>query len=93
MPLRTKFPTLPLTSPAFVVDSSNSQIRFSHDYDLEEGFDANSAFDGGVFEMSIAGGGWQDVVTAGGTFQQGGYNTTVGGDAFGSVIYWPRCME
>jgi hypothetical protein len=75
-----------LTSPAFVVDSSNSQIRFSHDYDLEEGFDANSAFDGGVFEMSIAGGGWQDVVTAGGTFQQGGYNTTVGGDAFGSVI-------
>ncbi|MFT7638542.1 MAG: hypothetical protein ACI9G1_000266, partial [Pirellulaceae bacterium] len=75
-----------LTAPAFTVDNTNSQIRFAHDYDLEEGFDANSAFDGGVLEISIAGGGWQDVITAGGTFLQGGYNTVVGNDATGSVI-------
>src|SRR5258705_4005667 len=36
-----------------------------------------SSFDGGVLEISINGGAFTDIVTAGGNFVTGGYNGTI----------------
>lgn len=56
-----------LTSPAFNVPASGARLSFVHGYNLEEGFD------GGVLEISVAGGPFSDVVAAGGAFEEGGY--------------------
>ena len=36
-----------------------------------------TGFDGGVLEISIGGGAFQDILAAGGTFGVGGYNGTI----------------
>ena len=59
-----------LTSPAFTVPAGG-QVTFKHRYALESGYD------GGVLEISVAGGTWMDLVTAGGSFAQGGYAATI----------------
>jgi hypothetical protein len=41
-------------------------------------FDSEPGWDGGVLEISIAGGGFQDIITAGGSFVQNGYNGSLG---------------
>ncbi|MDQ3253416.1 MAG: hypothetical protein M3R15_05840, partial [Acidobacteriota bacterium] len=50
------------------------QLSFRNFYNLEGGFD------GGVLEISINGGAFQDIITAGGSFVTGGYNGTLGVD-------------
>ena len=51
-------------------------------YFLENGFD------GGVLEISINGGAYQDIITAGGSFAAGGY-TGVISTSFGNPIARP----
>ena len=48
-----------------------ASISFQSSYDFEPGWD------GGVLEISINGGAFQDIVTAGGVFTSNGYNTTL----------------
>jgi hypothetical protein len=48
-------------------------LTFRNNYDLQSGFD------GGVLEISINGGAFTDIVTAGGNFVGGGYNGALGG--------------
>src|SRR5690606_37184836 len=60
-----------LTSPPIAVNSPTAQILFKNFYNTE------SNFDGVVLEISIAGGEYQDILTAGGTFVEGGYNSTI----------------
>jgi uncharacterized repeat protein (TIGR01451 family) len=48
-----------------------NQLYFRHNYNLESGRD------GGVLEISIAGGAFTDIITAGGSFGLGGYNGTI----------------
>ncbi|MDP0491915.1 MAG: matrixin family metalloprotease [Verrucomicrobiota bacterium JB023] len=62
-----------LTSPVFVARTSESQLVFTHNYDVERGRD------GGVLELSIDGGDWADWRTSGGTFDENGYNSAVRG--------------
>jgi hypothetical protein len=58
-----------LTSPPVTVPAlQNSILTFRHNYDVEDGFD------GGVLEISIDGGAFQD---AAGFIFQGGYNGTI----------------
>ncbi len=57
-----------LDSPAFTIPSSLSQVRFRHRYNTEGGYD------GGVLEISIAGGAYTDIITAGGSFVSGAYD-------------------
>lgn len=64
-----------LTSPAFVPTSLGSTVSFRHWYDLE--YSLSTAWDGGVLEISINGGAFQDILAAGGSFLAGGYTGTV----------------
>jgi hypothetical protein len=60
-----------LESPAIPITASNPQLRFQNNYDLENGYD------GGVLEVSINGGAFADLLTAGGSFLENGYNKTI----------------
>ncbi|MBP7147259.1 MAG: DUF11 domain-containing protein [Acidobacteria bacterium] len=60
-----------LDSPPIAVSATNYQVTFKHRYDLE------STYDGAVLEISIAGGPFQDILAAGGTFVSGGYTGTI----------------
>ena len=61
-----------LDSPPVAIDSLTSAIlTFRNNYALQ------NTFDGGVLEISIDGGAFQDILSAGGSFLQGGYNGTV----------------
>jgi hypothetical protein len=62
-----------MTSPSVGITSSNARLTFHHNFGFEDGFD------GGVLEISIGGGPFQDVIDAGGSFLAGGYNGTIDG--------------
>jgi hypothetical protein len=62
-----------LVSPAQRL-SSTSRLSFWHRFNFEDGFD------GGVLEVSVNGGPWQDILEAGGSFISGGYNGTIDTD-------------
>jgi hypothetical protein len=70
-----------LVSPSFPVTSSPNQalVIFYQRFQLE------TTYDGAVLEISINGGAFTDIVTAGGTFTTGGY-TGVIDTGFGSPI-------
>jgi uncharacterized repeat protein (TIGR01451 family) len=57
-----------LTSPVIPLPAGVSQLTFHHSYYLEP------TYDGGVLEISINGGAFTDIITAGGSFVSGGYN-------------------
>ncbi len=59
-----------LDSPVFN-PTAGAQLTFRNSYNTE------STFDGGVLEISINGGAYQDILTAGGSFAGGGYNGTI----------------
>jgi hypothetical protein len=61
-----------LTSPPLVVSAQAATVTFQNRYDTE----AN--WDGGVLEISIGGGDFQDIIAAGGRFITGGYNGVLG---------------
>jgi cell division septation protein DedD len=61
-----------LDSPPVTIDSlENAALNFRNNYGLQ------NTFDGGVLEISIDGGAFQDILAAGGSFLQGGYNGTI----------------
>ena len=64
---RLDSPSIPITSPA-------AQLTFRQNYSFEG---TTTFFDGGVLEISIGGGAFTDIITAGGTFVTGGYNATI----------------
>lgn len=71
--------TATLTSPPIVVGQSSFQVVFDTLFQFETAWDQGRDFsyDGGVVEIKIDGGKWQDVLAAGGRFTQGGYNSQV----------------
>ncbi|HEX7602244.1 MAG TPA: hypothetical protein VF316_11590, partial [Polyangiaceae bacterium] len=60
-----------LDSPVFTVGSATANLTFKHNYALE------TSYDGGVLEISINGGAFNDILTAGGSFLSNGYNYTI----------------
>ena len=58
-------------SPAFTLPAGLAQLSFRNNYNLE------STYDGGVLEIKIGSGAWTDIVTAGGSFVSGGYNSAL----------------
>lgn len=61
-----------LTSPSIAITSTAAVVSFRNRYDTEAGWD------GGVLEISSNGGPFQDIITAGGSFLQNGYNGSLG---------------
>jgi len=57
-----------IVSPSFTVHFTGGRITFRHSYNSEVNWD------GGVVEISINGGAFVDIITAGGTFNTNGYN-------------------
>jgi hypothetical protein len=68
-----------LDSAAMVLPNGPCKLRFKNWYNLENGYD------GGVLEVSIAGGAFTDIITAGGSFVAGGYTTVVSG-SYGNPV-------
>jgi hypothetical protein len=66
-----------LVTPALAVPTTSGSIvlTFRHSYSLEAG--ATTGYDGGVLELKVGAGAFQDILAAGGTFAAGGYNRTL----------------
>ena len=63
-----------LESPEFTVTSASAVLNFRNNYNTE------ATYDGGVLEIKIGSGGtYADIITAGGTWISGGYNSGVRG--------------
>jgi hypothetical protein len=73
-----------LYTPSFTY-SSGAQLTFRQNYDLEQQT-ATTAYDGGVLEISINGGAYTDIITAGGSFVTGGYNHTAINTGFSNPL-------
>jgi hypothetical protein len=56
-----------LISPGILITNASSQLSFRQSFNLED------TYDGGVLQISIAGGGFTDILSAGGSFVTGGY--------------------
>ena len=63
-----------LDSPSIAITSPAAQLTFRQNYSFEG---TTTFFDGGVLEISIGGGAFTDIITAGGSFVTGGYNATI----------------
>ncbi|MCW5851977.1 MAG: S8 family serine peptidase [Anaerolineae bacterium] len=60
---------------AVQVTGANAQLTFQNRYDTEAAASPTGAgYDGGVLEIKIGSGAFQDIVAAGGSFVQNGYN-------------------
>ena len=64
-----------LTGPRVTVTSAAATVSFRNKFDTE------ALWDGGVLEISIAEGPFQDILAAGGTFTANGYTGLLGGGA------------
>ncbi len=78
-----------LTTPAFTVATATTKLYFMHKVDLERSGSSSSIYDGAVLEISIAGGAFSDFVTAGGTFETGGYTGPI--TATANPLYPRNC--
>jgi hypothetical protein len=74
IPSDTNLTSPTIAIPAAPIGGTNPGVRltFRNNYNTESGFD------GGVLEISINGGPFVDVITAGGSFIEGGYNSAIG---------------
>ncbi|MFN2501791.1 MAG: M36 family metallopeptidase [Pyrinomonadaceae bacterium] len=61
-----------LTSPPIAVTVAAAIVSFRHKFNTE------ALWDGGVLEISIDEGAFQDIIAAGGTFLSNGYNASMG---------------
>jgi hypothetical protein len=69
---RLDSPTIPIPAAPTVGGNPGVRLSFRTSYNTEV------AADGGVLEISINGGAFQDIVAAGGSFLEGGYNGAIG---------------
>jgi hypothetical protein len=73
-PSKATVSTASLISPSVAL-SAGATLSFKHRMNTE------TNFDGGVLEISVDGGAFQDIVAAGGSFLAGGYTATLANDS------------
>ncbi|MCG3149010.1 MAG: hypothetical protein PCFJNLEI_02462 [Verrucomicrobiae bacterium] len=67
-----------LISPVVAIISASAKLTFRNNYSLEaSGSSSSVGFDGGVLELKIGAGAFQDILVAGGSFTAGGYPRTL----------------
>jgi subtilisin-like proprotein convertase family protein len=71
-----------LTTPAISLGNLRHKVTFRHRYQMDY------EFDGGVLELSINGGAFTDIVSAGGQFVTGGYDTPLVGGSLAGRNAW-----
>src|SRR5206468_3547450 len=59
-----------LISPSIILPAGQAAVAFRNNYDLQ------ATHDGGVLEIQIGTNAFTDIITAGGSFVTGGYNST-----------------
>ncbi len=69
-----------LTSPEFFITSPAARVTFRNRYATEAGWD------GGILEISVGGGAFQDMLAAGGSFALNGYNGTLGANGVNNPL-------
>jgi hypothetical protein len=70
-----------LVTHSFLINSASARLLFEQNYSLTASTTNSSiGYDGGVLEIKIASGTFQDILDAGGSFVSGGYNTTLSSD-------------
>jgi len=82
-----------LVSPIIPISSTAAQLTFLQDYKLASHthIGTTTYYDGGVLQISIAGGAFTDILSAGGSFTTGGYNCTLAttaGNPLGGSQAW-----
>ena len=82
-----------LISPLIPIASSSATMTFRNNYNLQASTHNNStADDGGVLEISVGGGTFADILSAGGSFAAGGYNRTIS-TTRGSPLAGRKCWS
>jgi len=71
-----------VTSPAIQLGNVRHKLNFRQKYQLDY------EFDGGVLELSINGGAFTDIISAGGSFAFGGYDTPLVGGTLAGRNSW-----
>jgi uncharacterized repeat protein (TIGR01451 family) len=76
-----------LVTPNILVPTTVNPVvlSFRNSYNLEASGAPTVGYDGGVLELKVGAGAFQDVITAGGAFGVGGYNRTIS-SSFASPI-------
>ena len=74
--------TSELVSPSIALGNIQHKLSFRHF------FQTDFEFDGCVLEMSINGGAFTDIISAGGTFLTGGYNTVLVSGTLSGRMSW-----
>jgi subtilisin-like proprotein convertase family protein len=74
--------TAELVSPPIALGNISHKLIFRHFYQTD------FEFDGGVLEISTNGGAFQDIISAGGTFVSGGYDTPLTGGTLSGRRAW-----
>jgi PKD repeat protein/endonuclease/exonuclease/phosphatase family metal-dependent hydrolase len=75
-----------LDTPLIPINSSVAQLTFRQNYGLAASTTNSSiGYDGGVLEIAIGGASYTDIVTAGGSFVSGAYNTALS-SAYGNPL-------
>jgi hypothetical protein len=65
-----------LVSPSISLPAGQALLRFRNSYNLETG-PGTDGYDGGVLEIAIGANPFTDIITAGGSFVSGGYNSVI----------------
>jgi hypothetical protein len=68
-----------LMTPSIPINNANARVTFRNSFNTE------ADYDGMVLEISINGGAFVDVLSAGGSFKAGGYNSTLS-TSFGNPL-------
>ncbi len=63
-----------LISPVIRINSAEAAVSFRNRYDFETTFLRNRLYDGGVLEIKVGDGFYEDIIAAGGIFTSGGYD-------------------
>ncbi len=75
-----------VTSPSIAISIANGVLTFRHSFNTEASpASASVGYDGGVLEIQLGAAQFQDILAAGGSFAQNGYNRTIA-TGFGSAL-------
>jgi uncharacterized repeat protein (TIGR01451 family) len=80
-----------LDSPVIPISSSSAQLTFRQTFNLANRPSRSRFYNGGVLQISIGGGAFADILSAGGSFVTGGYNCTLAtgtGNPLGGAQAW-----